>query len=499
MSTLDNIRLQVSGVKNITSADIEIPFNGGLYCFIGGNGCGKSTILLMLSVMLSEKRYNMFQSEDYTSSSFIKIKLDENGKELENNWGINAANRWSLDRRNKLIKYDGIYEGSLFYGTRFDDSRIVDKLIRNKQISNEDIIDAVPYVKENISFILHGDRSHYLSLKRIKNRKIARELKLNNIPYFIEAKNEKLLSQYRMSSGECLLVSLLNYIYHSVIENNRGKINKAIILIDEIELALHPIAISRLIDFLNKLTKEYANLVIYLTSHSPDVIRSLKPENMFMLSNINGIVSLINPCFPSYAIRDVYKHDGFDYLILVEDELASVLVNKLISENNLKSSRLIHVSPVGGWMNVLSLHMDLLRNNVMGINKKIMSVLDGDVKAEVSKKDEYKDITKLFLPIPSIEKFIYEIIIERKNEKLRRILNDKYFTIKSIDTLVAEHNEKYKTKPEHVDKKLYFRLKQDLLQRKIEESQFIVSLCDDIKSAIDFSPFISSLSKQLNR
>ncbi|CAI1804163.1 AAA family ATPase [Serratia proteamaculans] len=248
---MDIIKLNVLEVKNILSADIEIPFDGGLYSFVGGNGCGKSTIMLMLSVLLSEKRYNMFQSEDYTNNSHITISVEDADRQTVNKWSINSNNRWGLPSNVTPLKYDGIYEGSLFYGTRFDDSRNVDKLIRNKEIKDGDIIDSVDYVKQKVSFILHGDNEHYKTLKRIRNRKIAKDFKLNNIPHFIEAKNGKLLSQYRMSSGECLLVSLLNYIFYSVIENNRGKTKKAIILIDEIELALHPIAISRLIDFLN--------------------------------------------------------------------------------------------------------------------------------------------------------------------------------------------------------------------------------------------------------
>ncbi|MHC9247642.1 AAA family ATPase [Aeromonas jandaei] len=206
----------------------------------------------------------------------------------------------------------------------------------------------------------------------MKNKKTSQRFSLSNVPYFIETAKGNLLSQYRMSSGECLLVSLLNYIYCTIVNPGsvHGTEKTALILIDEIELALHPIAISRLIVYLNDLIKIYPRLCVYLTSHSPEVIRSLKPENMFLIENHEGNVSLINPCFPSYAIREVYRHDGFDFLILAEDLLASYVIDSVLSESGLKNSRLIHISPVGGWKNVLNLHVDLLRNNVMGVNKK---------------------------------------------------------------------------------------------------------------------------------
>ncbi|HFJ0099553.1 TPA: AAA family ATPase [Yersinia enterocolitica] len=314
----------------------------------------------------------------------------------------------------------------------------------------------------------------------------------------MEAKNGNLLSQYRMSSGECLLISLLNFIYYSVADNRSGQSGKALILIDEIELALHPIAITRLISLLNALQGMQKNVVIYLTSHSPEVIRSIKPSNMFMLSNTNGNINLTNPCFPSYAIRDVYRHDGFDYLILVEDKLAASVVDNVLVSNELKSSKLIHITPVGGWQNVLTLHNDLLNNNVIGINRKIISVLDGDVKTEVMEKDEFKNTPKCFLPIQSIEKLLYDVIFLRKNDALRKIINDKYFILRSLDELIAEHNERYKTTPENPDKKFYFRLKHELEKRNIQESLFIQNLCEDIKKVIDFSSFERSLTNLLN-
>ncbi|HEN3461347.1 TPA: ATP-dependent endonuclease [Yersinia enterocolitica] len=493
---MDTINISISEVKNISSAEIEIPFEGGLYGFVGGNGCGKSTLMLILSVLLSERRYLMLKSEDYSDDSFINITVNSNTT-TSNKW-TPKNNKWVLPTGIKPFRYNGLYEGSLFYGARFDDSRVVDKLIRTGNISDEHVVDSVEYVKDNLSYILHGDHSHYRTLKKIKNRATTNKLGLNNIPYFMEAKNGNLLSQYRMSSGECLLISLLNFIYYSVADNRSGQSGKALILIDEIELALHPIAITRLISLLNALQGMQKNVVIYLTSHSPEVIRSIKPSNMFMLSNTNGNINLTNPCFPSYAIRDVYRHDGFDYLILVEDKLAASVVDNVLVSNELKSSKLIHITPVGGWQNVLTLHNDLLNNNVIGINRKIISVLDGDVKTEVMEKDEFKNTPKCFLPIQSIEKLLYDVIFLRKNDALRKIINDKYFILRSLDELIAEHNERYKTTPENPDKKFYFRLKHELEKRNIQESLFIQNLCEDIKKVIDFSSFERSLTNLLN-
>lgn len=460
--------------------------------------------MLIMSVLLSSKRFNMLQHEDYDEDSTIDLTLCTERGEEESNWYIKKRNdnsgiMWWCGSKPPL--YKGVYEGSLFYGARFRDSTIVDKLIRNNQIGEDQIVEAFDYVKDNLSYILHGDYNHYRDMKKIKNKKISEEFELSNLPYFITTKKGALLSQYRMSSGECLLISLLNYIYHTLI--NQGK-NKAItgqtffIFIDEIELALHPIAISRLIEYLNRLIAEYPRLCVYLTSHSPEVIRSLKPQNMYLINNNGGEIQLVNPCFPSYAIREVYRHDGFDYLILAEDILASLVIDGVLSDHGLKDSRLIHISPVGGWQNVLNLHTDLLRNNVMGVNKRIISILDGDVVNEVSKKEAYKNLSKVFLPIQSVEKFIYDIVFNRTNDKLRKIINDKYFPIKSLDDLSSEHSQAYGPSVKSPDKLFYFRIRKDLESRNISEPHFINKLSEDIKKEIDFTPFAQSLSRLLN-
>ncbi|MHC9247643.1 hypothetical protein [Aeromonas jandaei] len=106
----------------------------------------------------------MFQSEDYDSGSSITLEINTDTQKTINNWSIDHNNKWVCDT--KPAYYKGVYEGSLFYGSRFEDSRIVDKLIRDKQIRDDDIIDAFDYVKEKLSFILHGDNEHYQTMKK---------------------------------------------------------------------------------------------------------------------------------------------------------------------------------------------------------------------------------------------------------------------------------------------------------------------------------------------
>lgn len=362
-------------------------------------------------------------------------------------------------------------------------------------INDDDIVDADEYVVKKIGYILHNDEDFYSGLKRIRNKRISERLGLKNTPYFREV-NKKLISQYRMSSGECLLISLLHFIYNSIIRRSLPSSEIILMLIDEIELALHPVAIMNLIDYLFELTKEYDNLTVYITSHSPEVIRKIPPADLFKIEYSNSednSINVVNPCYPSYAIRDVYTHDGFDYLLLVEDKLAKLFVQNAIKESNLSNSRLINITPVGGYLNVLDLQYELEQKNILGVGKKVFSILDRDIMDSI--KGKYKRLKKIFLPIPSIEKFLYNKIIVEKNVNIIKELNDTFFIVKSIGEIISQYKQKYKE--DNDGKKLYHMILNEISKNSYSEDDLINTIYKIGSRHIDFSKFNSQLAKEL--
>lgn len=103
----------------------------------------------------------------------------------------------------------------------------------------------------------------------------------------------------------------------------------------------------------------------------------------------------------------------------------------------------------------------------------------------------------LFLPIPSIEKFLYSVIKENKNPKLKRIINDKYFIVHSLDEIISQYNKGTLAGSSDNNKNFYKRLILELSNIGTKEAVFISGLCDDIIDNIDVSKFIESLKKLL--
>ena len=485
---MDTIKLEINNLKNIQHAAIELPFEKGIYSIVGENGSGKSTLMMCLAQLIYTKSLDLLHKEDFDSSSFVQLEVNgtvDTWKPFKNTWSMGAQ---------KKCRFNGMYEGSLFYGTRFKDSTIIDDLWKSGKLKSSDLNDADDYVKNKMSFILHGDYTHYQSLKKICNRKTAEKLGLANMPYFLEVKNG-LVSQYRLSSGECLLVSLLHFLYNSIERRSLPVDDKILVLVDEIELALHPLATNRLLSLLRELVENHPNLVVYLSSHSPEIIRNIAPADTYKINTYNGILEVENNCYPSFLIRDLSDFDGPDFLLLVEDDLARRFVNKVLMQNNLRKGKIVQVLPVGGWTNVLELHKELKKTIFYGSNTKIVSILDGDVKEEAKKKS--KDLNKIFLPIKSIEKYLYSIVIEKSNIGLRKTINEKYFVQKSLDTIVTEYNAQNPQKPEHPDKHFFYALEENLREQGVSVNTFVDNFIEDIFQNVNVNNFIDTLKSML--
>ncbi|MDR1963414.1 MAG: ATP-binding protein [Planctomycetaceae bacterium] len=514
--------MTIHGVKGIEHGIIELPIENGLYAIVGNNGTGKSTIMSCLSQLIYSKGLTWsLKEKDYSNDSYVEFVYNgEQNRFSAKNGHWRVSTELIQFKNNNLapkivrtssqtIHFNGTYEGSLFYGQRFSDSRKVDELLSQGVIPDSDIVEGDIFIVENMGNILHNKSNYYTDIKRIKNRTVASKLQLKNTPYFRKT-GYSLISQYRMSSGECLLISLLHFIYNSIIRKSLTKNEPILMLIDEIELALHPIAITNLFTLLQGLAADYENLTVILTSHSPEVIRRIDPKNMYELERVTGTdnsFNIVNPCYPSYAIRDVYTNDGPDFLLLTEDVLAKIIVEKAIDELDLRNSRLINIIPVGGWSNVLRLQYELLNNNILGVGKSVFSILDGDVQNRITK--EYKSLKKLFLPIPSVEKYLHHILITSPNYTIKKQINDRFFRVQSLDNLINEYKKdedkdkkdkemlQIKLKEDNDGKRFYAHLLKNMKLHQITEESFITGLYEIIIKNVKFDSFYNNLKKEL--
>ena len=129
-------------------SQLELPFDNGIYTFVGTNGCGKSTMMLCLAQLLSNQ-LNRLTISDTKNDSFVRFET--NGKCCL--W--KRSNNLNWKHSENTLRYNGLYEGSLFYGTRFEDSTNIEQMIASGRITEQELADADDYVKNHMSFILH--------------------------------------------------------------------------------------------------------------------------------------------------------------------------------------------------------------------------------------------------------------------------------------------------------------------------------------------------------
>jgi hypothetical protein len=408
------------------------------------------------------------------------------------------VDNWENSSLTKQISIPGFFEGSVIHGTRFVDTNL-SALIFADKVQEYHLRKADKFVIENLSYIIHGNHDQYHDLYRLKSTELAwSKFKFRGTPFYLK-KGDSLISQFDMSTGECILVTLLHMINNVVLRSNLSKEKCLLILIDEVEISLHPSAIKRLMSLLNNLMIEH-NLAIYFTSHSIEIIREVEPSKIYYLNNDKGIVSFVNPCFPAYATRNLYEHDGYDFLILVEDNLARTVIEKTIREKRLFDSKLVQVLATGGWEETLRIHDEVIKFNLLGHGKKILSVLDGDIIEECNKKylnsGIYKNLTLNFLPIKSVEKYLRDKLIINYDLKFIKEIGDMYFRVRSIQDIINDYKLNT-TKKDNDGKILFMVLKACANEQGINEFDFRKNICEFIYEFDGFSSIKSFLERTL--
>lgn len=412
---MQTIRVNIDNLRGINSMEFKIPYDDGLFAITGENGIGKTTLFLALSQLVYRGALSNYFRKHFDDGANIKFSIDE----LDNTYH-NVKGKWVRSDENEMISIQGHFEGSLVFGNRFIDAHRY-KVDRAAEIKDSDLIKADAFVMENMGWILKNDREYYKGLMRLRTKKLAQEYGFGGMPYFWIVNNNR-ISLYEMSTGEFLLVTILDFMNTTIIHRNKtGNYNRALLLIDEVELALHPSAQDRLGKFFTRIS-EKEGFCVYFSTHSVHILKNIPPERLFHIQkNIAEKYEIINPCYPAFATRSLYAVDGFDYLILVEDHLAKYMVSRVIDQLRLRSNKMICVQPVGGYRNTLSLQLDFIQNKVAGENCRIYSILDGDVQSEVAKmmakELKYKSCLHTFLPVKSVEKAIFDKLITKPDSK----------------------------------------------------------------------------------
>lgn len=447
-----NLNMTINNIKCIKNLSFSFPLEPGIYAITGENGSGKSTLISCASSVF----YQMPMTEYFgrPNNASIEFSLGE----ATRRWVFDGK-KWYAKSSEEKMKLNGFYEGSVIFGNRFRDTKLSVINVLD-QLTMDDLYEASAFVKSNLGIILRNDKGFYENLHVIK-KSAADKLGLTRITYCNISENGELISQPRMSTGENLLLSILSsleVLYEKRTQHNDGR--PCIVFLDEIELALHSSALRRLVCFLKEIAIS-VNLSIFFSTHSIELLREIKAQNIYYLSCLfNDTIMVTNPCYPAYATRNLYADDGYgnDFVILVEDDLAKLVIDKILISKNIAQNIRIKILPTGGWTNTISMAYDVTTSNLLQKGTILAVVLDQDIKPLVpkfiSKHKQFSGIKMDYLPIASLEKYLRSNLYLHVNEKLFSMLDTYLFQKKPLQEILTLY-DKEKHENDEDGKKLF--------------------------------------------
>lgn len=479
----DRLKVEIHEIKAISDLTFELPLTPGLYAITGHNGAGKSTMVTCASTVFFNIPMNAyFGSTD--DKAYIRFCLGDTTREWHKHDG-----KWRRSTSETKMEINGFYEGSVIYGNRFRNTDF-ENISKIEKITDKDLAKADDFIRDNLGEILHGDKTYYECLY-----KLSTPIQGLKGDIFFFDKGDRRVSQFHMSTGENLLISVLNALCEQQKRNRTRKFY--LVFLDEIELALHPSSLKRLVKFL----KNYSNrnrASIYFSTHSIELINALDPHNIFYLERHgDNKYEIINPCYPAYATKYLYDHTGFDQVILVEDDLARAIVHRIIREHRLINNQLIHILPCGGWTNVLALGNEVVNTQVLG-RAAISIILDKDVKnnAEdyIIRNQIVNGIPLNFLPIKSLEKYLRESLVMDTDIRLFRELSNYLFLRKPLKDITDAYRNTQSYMDDKKGKEFYNLLDAELREQGKSRADLIEMVTDHlfrsnpatITSLIDF-------------
>lgn len=192
-------------------------------------------------------------------------------------------------------------------------------------------------------------------------------------------------SSFNTASGEDVLSVMLADILRAPVDS--------LILIDEIEVGLHPKIQRRLMDILYMISKDERKQFI-ITTHSYAILNSVPPMSRIFIE-MNGRNHIPYHGLSTYEVLTRMDSEIFPVItVYVEDEESEFIVLKAIGELNSANNgiaRLIRVIAVGSANETYEYftHRNLLRNQEY-ITTKAACILDGDMENKVDKNGDLK-------------------------------------------------------------------------------------------------------------
>lgn len=365
--------IEIRNLRNISKLRFDIP-DRGVWLLAAGNGGGKTTLLACLRRIGHSNAFpihfpSSFQSNQLDDHSRGEVSYEINGEEVVYAY---RGERWTpRPRKNSNLFSKFGYSAVSYVGATADriTPRPEDFTPGRIKKAPLDIVNAANSIFETNKFSM----LRTMNLTPGSGNEVFM-LSLGGAPL-------RFHSEKQFSLGELCVLKLLRILMD--VSNN------GIIIIDELEMALHPRAQVNLLRYLEGRSLE-RSLTIIFSTHSITLLKSIDRRRIIYLEKQDdGEIKPIVGCFPTYAIGNIASTEKSlpDVMFYVEDlfarDMLEAFCRKFSDQQflDLTIRPTIKIVPVGPFSAVVAF---------LGRNRAVLpsyvtqkAILDRDVADEV--------------------------------------------------------------------------------------------------------------------
>ena len=340
--------------------DFEFPVTA----LIGTNGGGKSTVLGAAAIAHKSVRPGLF---------FPKSSI---GDESMADWSIGyeiidkkknttqTISRNARFRKSKWVRDDLIDRPVLYFGIQrtvpASERREFKKFASFSYKFRGKRTDLSPTTQEQVARILGKDVSHFKQADITTTQTV-----------YVGGDGTITYSEFHFGAGESSIIRMVSEI-EAAPEN-------ALVLIEEIENGLHPVAVRRMVEYLIDVANRRSIQSIF-TTHSEDALTPLPPEAIW--SSIDGKTR--QGRISIEALRAITGRVDERMAVFVEDAFAKEWVEAIVRNVLPQNMDEIGVYAVSGDSQAFSIHTSHQKNPAISDRLRSMCILDGDSQREES-------------------------------------------------------------------------------------------------------------------
>jgi hypothetical protein len=348
------IKASIQKIRGLVGEDISFDFP--VTALIGPNGSGKSSVLGAAGCAYKSLRPGIFFPKSVIgdeSMSGWRVEYDAIDKSINPR---QLLKRTSNFRQAKWVRGEVLDRNVLFFGIErtvpAGEKQKYRKLMRSSYNYKGK--------SEQLDSVAARQIEHILG-KSVANFQFA-DLGSQEV-FFIGLNGTNRYSEFHFGAGESSIIRMISSI-ESAPENS-------LVLIEEIENGLHPVATKRMVEYLIDVADRKKIQSIF-TTHSDYALSPLPNEGVWACINNKLRQGKLNVA----ALRAVAGRVDKKLAIFVEDEFAKYWVDAILREQLGLDYEQVEVHSVAGDGNAVSIHRGHIKNPA--ISFKSLCIIDGD-------------------------------------------------------------------------------------------------------------------------